>query len=241
MKYYVYALFRSDTGTIFYIGMGSGKRVHLSALCGNGNPFKQRVISKCGEVIPVIVKDGMTMEDANDLERALILAVGRHPQGPLTNLAAGGEGCSDPSEQTRDLMSLRAKERNRNSPWEAKRKARMADPEVRAKMSAAKKGKPSPRKGAVLSEETRAKIGAANKGRIQSEEERARRKAIMSSPEVRAKLVASHLGKKNSAESKLKNSEAHRGQKRSKFDASWWQTSEGKAHVKAARWGDRSN
>lgn len=49
-------------------------------------------------------------------------------------------------------------------------KKALADQEVRAKMSAAKRGKPSPRKGAKLSEETKQKLRDANLGKKHSQE-----------------------------------------------------------------------
>ena len=46
--------------------------------------------------------------------------------------------------------------------------------EIRAKLSAARKGKPSNRAGKKLSEETKAKISAANKGMKHSEDTKAK-------------------------------------------------------------------
>ncbi len=49
-------------------------------------------------------------------------------------------------------------------PTAGSQKGKKASPELRAKLSAAHKGKPSPRKGAVLSEETKRKISESKKG-----------------------------------------------------------------------------
>jgi very-short-patch-repair endonuclease len=72
---------------------------------------------------------------------------------------------------------------------------RVITPETRAKMSAAKKGKPSSSKGKPKSPETRAKISASLTGRRQSDETRAKKSAahlgMKHTPETRAKISAS--------------------------------------------------
>ena len=97
----------------------------------------------------------------------------------------------------------------------------MKRPEVRAKVSAAHKGKKlsaEHRKkigegitGRKVSAETRKKIGEAHKGRKLSAEHRKklRENSCMKRPEVRAKVSAAHKGKKLSAEHRKKISENH--------------------------------
>jgi response regulator of citrate/malate metabolism len=58
----------------------------------------------------------------------------------------------------------------------------MKQPEIAAKVSAAKKGQPSSRRGAVLSKETKEKLRQANLGKKHT-------------PESRAKMSASRVGK----------------------------------------------
>ena len=83
--------------------------------------------------------------------------------------------------------------------------------ESRAKMSAAKKGKP----GKPHNEEHRAKISAANKGKTHNEETRAKmsasRKGRTFTEEHRAKMSASNKGKTHSPETRAKMSAANKG------------------------------
>jgi len=83
----------------------------------------------------------------------------------------------------------------------AETRAKLCKPktaEHRAKLSIAKKGKPTWIKGKHLSEEHRAKISEAHKGKTHS-------------PEARAKMSASHKGKPLSAEHRSKLSAANKG------------------------------
>jgi group I intron endonuclease len=77
-------------------------------------------------------------------------------------------------------------------------------PETKAKMSAAKKGKPGSRTGAVLSEETKARIRAAKLGKPSN-----RRGAIISE-ETRRRLRLAAMGSSHSAETKAKMSASHK-------------------------------
>lgn len=66
-KYYVYAYYRLDNNTIFYIGKGSGKRwcnLH------RGEHFN-RIINKC-DVVVEILYDNLTEQEAFELERLTI-------------------------------------------------------------------------------------------------------------------------------------------------------------------------
>lgn len=136
--HYVYGLFRPDTGLIFYVGMGKRSRLRMTLYYGNEPKL---AICKEHGAECVVVKDGLTREDAHDLERALILAIGREPHGPLVNRTTGGGSSYEMSEA------------------------------ARAKMSAAKLGKTSPRKGAVLTAETKARCreSALRRGAAQTE------------------------------------------------------------------------
>lgn len=153
MTYKVYALFRPDTGRIFYVGAGHGRmpwRHVRERFRPENNRRKNEIICELIDVlgfdeVPIVVlRDGLTMQEAADLEVALIYAIGCEPYGPLVNVRAGGELTS---AKTRRLMSTRAKERDRSGEWEARRKARMADPDVRERMAVAKRGEPSAKRG----------------------------------------------------------------------------------------------
>ncbi len=122
------------------------------------------------------------------------------------------------NRKTRVRMSAAAKIRC-TPEWRAKMATRMkaawANPEMRAKMSAAMRGENNPAKrpevraknsaaqrGKKLSVETRAKISAARRGKKHSPEARAKISATQKArctPEVRAKMSAAMRGENNPA------------------------------------------
>ena len=65
--YYVYAHIRLDNNTCFYIGKGHGKRY----LIQKRNEHHDRIVKKYG-MKAVIIKDGLSEEEAYNLERLLI-------------------------------------------------------------------------------------------------------------------------------------------------------------------------
>jgi hypothetical protein len=207
---YVYVLFRAD-GTPFYVGAGRksrwadhekharwGIRPDLDRL----NIIREMIQAGFKGIPKVKIAEGLTHQEARLREIALIAAIGRHPDGPLTNQTPGGDGYRDqPAE-------LRAKTIARN-------RARIWTPEMRAKAAASLRGK-------KLSPETIAKMVATRKERGWSEERRAKIAAETSarllgkpkSPEHVAKMAAAKRGKPLpplSAEHKAAIGNAHRG------------------------------
>jgi hypothetical protein len=80
-KYYCYAYLRED-GTPYYIGKGTGKRIHSKIHSVNLPPLQRRVI----------VKDNLTNDEALKLEKELISKYGRKEFGGfLHNKTDGGE------------------------------------------------------------------------------------------------------------------------------------------------------
>jgi hypothetical protein len=96
-EHYVYGLFRPDDGCVFYIGLGRGDRAwqHAARRC-RGRSLKDNLICELIDDrgfpgVPVVVlANNLTREAASALERAMIAALGRYPDGPLTNAQAGG-------------------------------------------------------------------------------------------------------------------------------------------------------
>src|ERR1700733_14023593 len=89
--FYVYVLFRHDTGEPFYVGKGAGRRWERHENSApRGNPYLNAIIGlarKAGTKVPKIkVALGLTEAAAFAVERAFIAAIGRKPAGPLANM-----------------------------------------------------------------------------------------------------------------------------------------------------------
>ena len=142
--FYVYALFRGDFLTPFYIGKGRQNRWLIHERDAHkGKARKDRIIQAMRRhgwrTIPKIkLATDLTDKEAKEIEIRLIAAIGRLPYGPLANYTRGGDGMEDPPEEVRKKQT----EANLRS-W--------ADPEVRAKRSNGMK--------AVWTEEKRAEHG----------------------------------------------------------------------------------
>lgn len=98
-KFYVYLHRRKTDGSVFYVGKGSGNR--HSVVFGR-NRHWHNVVSKHGYTSEIV----MTFSNeacAFSLEVALIKFYSRKN---LVNLTDGGEGSSNPSLETRSLMSV---------------------------------------------------------------------------------------------------------------------------------------
>lgn len=120
-------------------------------------------------------------------DEVVLIAALRKSGARLLNCTDGGEGCANPTPETRAKMSAAGIGRTLTS-------------ETRAKLSAWQKGR---KKGYVPTPEHRAKISAAHRGRIFTPEHRARLSAAgmgrTLTPEHCAKMLAAREAKKNSA------------------------------------------
>lgn len=215
-KFYVYVHRRADTGEVFYIGKGSGRRAWATQY---RTDYWRRVRDKYGIVIEILEWFDKE-EDAFRNEKVLI-AHHRAMGARICNITDGGEGATGnvmpesakiaiskaklgrkrppETEETRLRKSESAKGRRMSPEAIAKTAAfhtgRKRSPETLAKMSAALKGKGA---GRVVSEETRAKCSAIRKGKPASESARAavsaghanRTKYAKLTPENKAKMLA---------------------------------------------------
>lgn len=113
--YYTYAYLREDR-TPYYIGKGKGNRAYKKRNRVVLPPPKNRIL---------ILKQNLTEEEAFKHEKYMIAIFGRKDLGTgiLRNLTDGGEGLSNPSEQTRKKKSEIAKKQMANRSPEEKRKA----------------------------------------------------------------------------------------------------------------------
>ena len=106
--FYVYALFRADGVTPFYIGKGRGNRIDIHER--NARRFtahKDRIIQAMHRagISPIpkeILASGLTDVQAKQIEVDLIQLIGRWPTGPLANLTKGGDGVANLSAESRE-------------------------------------------------------------------------------------------------------------------------------------------
>jgi len=187
--FYVYVHERNDSGSVFYVGKGRGKRAWTKR---HYNSRWMRVDAKHGHTVRV-VQSGLSEACAFSIERLMIYRL-RATGAPLVNMTDGGEGPAgfSPSEETR------LKQR-------AAKVGRKLAPEHAAKISAALRGK-------RRSQEQRDKL----RGRIFSE---AHKKALSEratnrrmSAESIAKMALSKRGKKASEQTRAANSAASKGE-----------------------------
>ena len=164
IQFYVYQLRLSTSALPFYVGKGCGKRMfqHLVPSSYGRPGRKNRIIEKAirqgVEVIPEILHDNLTEDEAMELEKLYISVLGRTDIGTgiLANHTDGGEGRSGykPSPETRVKMGS------------ANRGKKMSS-EKKRKISASLKGN-------IIPQEARAKISIANRGKTRTPETRKR-------------------------------------------------------------------
>ena len=193
MHYYTYAYLREDK-TPYYIGKGKGNRLYKRGSRVFAPPKdKSRII---------YLKQNLTEGEAFKHEIYMIAVLGRIDLGTgiLHNRTDGGEGISNPSEETRRKMSETHKgkivsEESRKRIGEANKNP---SEETRRKKSDANRGENNPNYGKTASEETRKKLSEALKN---------------PSEEIRRKI--SEASKNRSKEILKKIGEAQKGRK-------WW-------------------
>ena len=157
-EYYTYAYLREDK-TPYYIGKGKGNRLYKRGSRVFAPPKdKSRII---------YLKQNLTEGEAFKHEIYMIAVLGRIDLGTgiLHNRTDGGEGISNPSEETRRKMSETHKgkivsEESRKRIGEANKNP---SEETRRKKSDANRGENNPNYGKTASEETKRKMSEAHK------------------------------------------------------------------------------
>ena len=167
-KFYTYAYLREDR-TPYYIGKGTGDRIYSKSRRVKPPKDKSRII---------YLKKNLTEEEAFRHEIHMIAVFGRKDLGTgiLRNETDGGEGISNPSEETRKKMS----ETHKGKIFSEETKKRMSESgkgrvvseETRRKIGQWQIGK-------TLSEETKRKLSVAKKGKTPSEETRKKQSDVM--------------------------------------------------------------
>lgn len=146
-RFYVYYHVRNDSGHIFYVGKGSGRR--LREVSNRKNPHWHNVVKKAG-FTPVILLDNLDEPTALSYEMEFI-AWCREAGYKLVNMTDGGES-GVPTTETRLKMSTSAKlkppisEKTRqlmsiNNRGNKRRLGKLHNAATKAKMSRASKGK----------------------------------------------------------------------------------------------------
>jgi hypothetical protein len=154
--FYVYEHIRPDTGAIFYVGKGKEDRFKLRF---SRNKYWQNVVNKAGGF------EARKIVENIDEELALLVEVERIDQlrrlgVNLTNLTAGGEGCSNPTEEVRRKIGVRHSQESYDRAL-AKRRLLKVSEETRKKQSLARTGHKNVMYGKTHSESAREKIRAA--------------------------------------------------------------------------------
>lgn len=103
-EFYTYFHTRNDTGAVFYVGKGKGRRAYEKA---RDNPHWSRTVAKHGHQVHVALS-GLSEEDAFSHERFLIQCF-KDLGVVLVNVTDGGEGASGLKhrEETKNAIALK--------------------------------------------------------------------------------------------------------------------------------------
>lgn len=156
--YYIYFHINPLKNEIFYVGKGCGNRSHDFRRRGK---FYKDYIKKYTNIIVNIVEENLTEQEAFDREIFYIKKIGRRDLGlgPLVNQTDGGDGVSNPSEESKKKNSESKKGKKT---WNNGLKGIYTD-ETLQKMSESKKGNKFCL-GRKLSDETKKKLSEKSKG-----------------------------------------------------------------------------
>lgn len=196
MNFYTYIHRRNDTGAIFYVGKGRGRRAYDVR---SRNTYWKNVVGKAGHSVEMLIT-GVDEELAFFIETEAI-DLYRMRGIKLVNLTDGGDGASgySHSESTKQSMSISRKGRK------AWNKGAVVPQEVKDKISASNKGQKAWNKGIQSNQEHREKISKSligndyHKGKLASVETK-RRMSIaqtgrLHSEETKRKISAWNVGK----------------------------------------------
>jgi hypothetical protein len=176
-EHYVYALYREDGVTPFYIGMGKGRRWTQHITNHKSEPYRgpkwyiiDRMLRKDLTIPRAKLAEHLTVAEAIALEVRLIAEIGRMPSGPLANMTDGGEGVTGmtPAQFAARAAKIHAKvntpERIAKFAEWARRPRGKPSPETIAKAQATRARNGHRR--SWLSEETQAKWMAGFRDRL---------------------------------------------------------------------------
>lgn len=176
----VYIHKRTDTGEVFYVGIGNQeKRAYSKSSRGK---FWMDYTSKYEYEVEITHRD-VIWEEACCIEKYLICFYGRRDLnlGTLVNVTDGGDGLINAGELTRKKMSLA---KIGKTTWN---KGVSHSQETKDKISKANKGRKLP----SMSEEAKTKISEGNKGKTPWN----KNKKVPHREETKAKISIANKGK----------------------------------------------
>lgn len=231
---YVYGEYSFDFEP-FYIGKGFNNRMNMHMFesvqkigCNNHKINKiKKIIKEFGDN-PIIIKlkENLFEEESFVFEIDYIKAIGRIDlkNGPLTNMTEGGDGASNPSEETRRKISIGSSSKKTSQETrERLRKSRLgkkASEETKEKFKKQKVGENNPLYGKKHKEETKEKIRITKTGKKRSKEAiekgRIANTGKKHTEETKEKIRKKNIGKKHTEKTREKIRIAKIGKKRSK-------------------------
>ncbi len=222
--FYVYEHCRRDTGAVFYVGKGSGRR----ARCTQGrNRYWRNVARKAGWSMRIVFRT--EDEELAFLAEQELIRRHRLLGSPLVNQTEGGEGMAGYTFPAEVLERRAEAQRGQKRPTVAEKlRGRSKSPEHRRKLSEAHRGK-------VISDEQRLRMSVALRGRPSSmlgkkhrAESRARISAALAgernpfygrkhSAETRKRLSEVNIGRRHSEDTRQRMSASRQGEANHRF------------------------
>jgi hypothetical protein len=166
-RFYVYEHIRKDTGAVFYVGKGSGKR--CKHFVNRGKFWNNFCKSKDNVEVRLPIKN--VDEEFSLLAEVELIDLYRRRGVKLVNISDGGEGTSGwiPSEETRQKIGQANKHTPKASGEQHGMFGKKHTAESLAKMSAFQKGRMvgenHPFYGKHHTDESKAKVSIARKGK----------------------------------------------------------------------------
>jgi uncharacterized membrane protein len=189
--FYVYQHLKADSGEIFYVGKGMGRRAHDSY---HRSKYWKNIVAKHGLTVEFL-KLNITEPESLELEIATIEKY-RHQGLQIINMTDGGDGTTGYSHTDEHKRMMSAKQSGENNPRygkEGTRKGAVVTPDTLEKQRLSHLGKklPEEQKRKIRESTKKARQGIKTlgmTGRVHSEE-------------TKAKMRAKALGRKQTAES----------------------------------------
>jgi hypothetical protein len=216
VRYYVYEHWRPDKDVCFYVGKGKGRRANVMSGRGDHHLRVQKKLEALGMCVEVrLVHESLTEAEAfiAEIDR---IRFWRSIGICLVNKTDGGEGSSNPCEETRDKMRKaklgKTLSKDHRDKISRSTKIALSDPAVRKNIS---------EKGKIACENplTKAKRSTSQKARVRTKEHYEKISISLRgrklSPEHAEKARMASVGRKQGLEEIEKRRLVNTGKKRS--------------------------